>query len=167
MGTIDFIAINKLILEQEERLQFEHFNSRDAWDIGKMMVEEIFTSGIELSVCIRQLNGNIMFQYATEKTSLNNQNWMIRKFNMVSLMQRSSLGATAVSHITNEGLLVHGLSNEDYVFCGGGFPVRIKGSGICAVITVSNLPHVQDHNFIVKCLCKYLSVDLPLVNDDF
>lgn len=167
MSAVDFEAINMLIQRQEELLQFEHFNSRHAWELGKLMVEKVFSDGINMSVCIRKLNGYIMFQYSSEKTTLNNQNWMMRKFNTVSLMERSSLGASVISQITKQDVAVHGLSDKEYVFCGGGFPVKIKGSGIVAVITVSNLPHVQDHNFIVMCLSKFLGVDVPLVDVEF
>ena len=167
MNTVDFPVLNELILKQESALQFEHFNSRDAWELGKLIVEEMFSGGVELSVCIRKLNGCIMFQYASEKTSLNNQNWMRRKFNTVSVMERSSLGMAVVSQITGQSVATHGLSDNAYVFCGGGFPIRIKGSGIVAVATVSNLPHVQDHNFLVRCLSKYLNVDVPEVDVEF
>lgn len=159
-------SIIDVVMKQEEMLQFDHFNNRDAWDLGKLMVEEIFKDGIDLSVCIRKLNGNIIFQYATEKTALNHQNWMKRKFNTVSLMERSSLAVSAMSKITGEDVAAHGLSDEKYVFCGGGFPVRIKGSGIVAVITTSNLTDIEDHNYLVKYVAKYLGVkDVPLVEE--
>ncbi len=167
MNTVDFTAVNELILKQEDILQFEHFNNRDAWDLGKLMAEEAFSGGTEIAICIRKLNGNIVFQYATEKTTINNQNWMMRKFNTVSLTERSSLGAAVMSHITGETVATHGLSDKEFVFCGGGFPVRIKHSGLTAVITVSNLPHVEDHNFIVRCLCKYFGEDIPEVDAEF
>ena len=167
MSNMDYKIANELILKQEEMLQFEHFNNQDAWELGKLIVDEIHKSNIELAVCIRKLNGNIIFQYMTEKTNLNNQNWMNRKFNTVSLMERSSLGATVVSKIAKEEVVTHGLSDSEYVFCGGGFPIKIKKSGIVAVITVSNLPHVKDHDFIVKCLSKYLMVTgVPRVDLD-
>ena len=156
---MDLETINQLLQKQEEMLQFEHFTNQDAWELGKLMVEEIGKRGIELAVCIRKLNGNIFFQFATEHTNMNNQNWMNRKFNTVSLMEKSSLRATVLSKIMNEDVARHGLSNSDYVFCGGGFPIRIKDSGIVAVLTVSNLPHVKDHAFIVECLSKYLHVE--------
>lgn len=167
MKPIDFAALNEVVLKQEAALQFEHFNSRDAWDLGKLIVEEIFSAGIEMTVCIRKLNGYVMFQYTTDKTALNNQNWMTRKFNTVSVMERSSLGLAVTAQITNEVVLTHGLDVNQYVFCGGGFPIKIKGSGIVAVVTVSNLPHVQDHNFLVRCLSKYLGVDVPEIDVEF
>lgn len=153
---------DEILLQQEEMLQFEHFNSHDVWELGKLMVEEIYRQNIDLTINIRQLNGRVLFHFASEKTALINQNWINRKFNMVSFMERSSLAATVTSKIKGEDVAIHGLSEKDYVFCGGGFPVRIKGSGIVAVILVSNLPHVKDHAFMVNCLAKYLGkTDVP------
>jgi uncharacterized protein (UPF0303 family) len=164
---MDYQSVNELILKQEEILQFEHFTNQDAWNLGKLMVEEVVQNGIELAVCIRKLNGNIIFQYASEKTNLNNENWMNRKFNTVSLTERSSLGATVVSKITKEDVTVQGLRYTEYVFCGGGFPIRLRNGGIVAIVTVSNLPHVKDHAFIVNCLAKYLKVSgVPDVDVD-
>lgn len=162
METMNLESINELLQKQEEMLQFERFTNQDAWELGKLMVEEIAERGIELAVCIRKLNGNIIFQYATDQTNLNNQNWMNRKFNTVSLMEKSSLRATVLSKLMNEDVARHGLSDTDYIFCGGGFPIRMKGSSMVAVLTVSNLPHVKDHAFIADCLSKYLKVeDVP------
>lgn len=167
MNSVDFSAVNQLILQQEAALQFDRFNSRVAWELGKMMAEAAMSAGTQIAICIRRLNGYILFQYATDETTINNQNWMMRKFNTVSLMERSSLGAAVMSRITGETVATHGQSDKDYVFCGGGFPIRIKDSGIVGVITVSNLPHVQDHNFIIRNLSKYLGVDIAEVEVDF
>ena len=167
MNTVDFTAVNELIAKQESVLQFERFHCRDAWNLGKLMAEDALSGGVEIAICIRKLNGHILFQFATEETTINNQNWMMRKFNTVSLMERSSLGATVMSHITGETVATHGLSDKDFVFCGGGFPVRIKNGGIVAVITVSNLPHVADHNFIIRNLSKYLGADIAEVDAEF
>ena len=48
----------------------------------------------------------------------------------------------------------HGLSPEDYVLAGGGFPVKVKGVGAIGVIAVSGLPQRQDHEVIVAALCN-------------
>lgn len=167
MSTVDFRAVSALISNQEETLTFERFGSLDAWELGAQMVRDALSGGVEIAICIRKLNGHILFQYAAQGTTINNQNWMLRKFNTVSLMERSSLGAAVTSRITGETIETHGLSPADYAFCGGGFPVKIKNSGVAAVITVSNLPHVEDHNFIVRSLSKYLGVDATEVDADF
>lgn len=165
MSKTDFNLARDILQRQEELLQFDHFNTQDVWELGKLVVEEIFARGIDMSICIRQINGRILFQYGTENTSLNNQNWMQRKFNTVCLMESSSLSAAVAERITGEDVPTHGLNPQDYVFCGGGFPVRIKGSGVTAVVLVSNLPHVQDHAFLVDFLSRYLGVtDVPVLD---
>ena len=153
------IHIQKIVEKQEEMLRFEHFSNNDAWELGKFLVGKIQEKEIELSVAIRRLNGNIIFQYASEKTTLNNQNWMQRKFNTVTLMNCSSLNAWAQSFISGEHVQTHGLSENEYVFCGGGFPIRLQSGELAAVITVSNLPHEQDHQFLVESLSEWLSVE--------
>jgi len=154
-----FSHIQKIIEKQEEMLRFEHFSNSDAWDLGKFLVGKIHELQIELAVAIRRLNGNIIFQYASEKTTLNNQNWMQRKFNTVALMNCSSLNAWAQSFISGEHVHTHGLSEKEYVFCGGGFPIRLQSGELVAVITVSNLPHEHDHQFLVESLTEWLSAE--------
>ncbi len=163
---MDFTKAEQIIKEQEKLLQFDSFNNEDAWKLGCFMVEEVKKQGIDLSICIRKINGNIIFQYVTEGTSLNNQKWMQRKFNTVSYMEMSSLRAAVISNISGEVLSTHGLSETEYKLCGGGFPVRIKNSGLVMVITVSNLPHEQDHDFIISCLERYLQVEVPHMTEE-
>ncbi|TCL56019.1 uncharacterized protein (UPF0303 family) [Kineothrix alysoides] len=154
-----YIKIKENIEKQEKILRFDHFSNSDAWELGKFFVERIAQKQIDLAVAIRRLNGNIIFQYATENTNLNNQNWMQRKFNTVLLMNCSSLNVWATSYIMEEQVETHGLSTKDYAFCGGGFPIRLKSGEIVAVLTVSNLPHEQDHQFIVEAISEWLAVE--------
>ncbi len=163
MNTVELTAAEKIVREQEEVLQFDSFLNEDAWNLGCLMVEEAKAQGIDLAICIRKINGNVIFQYCTEGTSMNNQKWMQRKFHAVAYMERSSFLSTIIADLTGETVTTHGLSETEYKFCGGGFPVRIKGSGMTMVITVSNLPHEQDHDFIVCCLEKYLNKQVPHV----
>ena len=54
--------------------------------------------------------------------------------------------------------------DENSAGCGGGFPIRISGeNSIKMVLTVSQLPHVEDHGFIAQCLAEYMGVDLEAV----
>ena len=150
-----------ILVSQEKILQFDHFTSDDAWELGNIMVEEIKKRQIPLAVCIRKVNGHILFAYGPEGSNLNHQKWMQRKFNMVNYMEVSSLLATTRAHLLGRNLVEFGLSYEDYKLCGGGFPVRIKDGGITAVITVSALAHEKDHAFIVDCVSKYLGKEVP------
>jgi uncharacterized protein (UPF0303 family) len=166
MDNEKYVHMRKIIEKQEEMLRFARFSHGDAWELGKFLVHKVRERQIELAIAIRKPNGHILFQYASEKTNLNNQNWMQRKFNTVLLMDCSSLLAWVNSFISGEQVHTHGLSEAEYVFCGGGFPIRLKTGELAAVITVSNLPHVEDHQFLVEALSEWLSVeDVPAAAD--
>ncbi len=152
-----YVEIEKEVRMQEESLRFETFSNREALALGNFLTDKIYSQEIDLSICIRKLNGSILFQHMTDGTCLNNQNWMKRKFNTVLLMERSSYGAWAESNISGENIAHHGLSDVDYVFCGGGFPITLRTGEIVAVLIVSNLPHEKDHEFIVNGLKEWLS----------
>jgi len=73
--------------------------------------------------------------------------------------------AWAQAAISGEQVPTHGLSDHDYVLCGGGFPIRLRTGELVAVLTVSNLPHMEDHQFIVESLAEWLRVDgVPSLN---
>lgn len=146
------------ILEKQEYfLQFEHFTNNDAYTLGTFMVEYARQKNITIAVSIRLPNGYIAFQHGPDGTNLLNQKWMERKFNTVLLMERSSLRTSLVFEEGRETLGAHGLKEEDYALCGGGFPIRIKDrSGVAGVIIASNLYHIADHEFIIDCLREYL-----------
>lgn len=154
----------EIVCEQEKLLQFESFNNEDAWKLGNIMVEEMKKQEIDLAISIRKINGNIVFQYASDGTSLNNQIWMDRKFNTVKCMEQSSIRAAIEADRDGNTVATHGLSEKEYKFVGGGFPIRIKNSGLVMVAIVSNLPHEKDHGFVVDCLAKYLNVTVPVLD---
>lgn len=150
--------------KQEELLKFDHFSNRDAWELGSFLVQQAFEKQIEIAISIRKLNGNVIFQFATQHTTLSNQQWMQRKFNTVSLTESCSLRAWATAEKKGQSLSDQGISAQDYAFCGGGFPIRLKSGELVAVLIVSNLPHMQDHAFAVEGLSEWLGVsDVPFV----
>lgn len=153
---MNYAKINELALQQEKELRFDRFSHKDAWELGSFMVDRIYKENVELVVSIREVNGYILFQHGTETTNLNNQNWLRRKFNTVVLTERSSYGAWADANAKGETPAFHGLSDEDYAFCGGGFPIRLKTGEMVGVLLVSNLPHEQDHQFIIDSLQEWL-----------
>ena len=147
------------IKEQEKLLRFEHFSNHDAWELGSFLVQRVFEAQMDMAISIRKLNGNTIFQFATQNTTLNNQRWMQRKFNTVCLTEGSSLRAWANMEMKGQSLAEQGVSAAEYAFCGGGFPIRLKSDELVAVLIVSNLPHKEDHRFIVNGLAAWLGVD--------
>ena len=147
-----------ILKKQEELLQFEHFSNDDAFELGSFMVSYARKHNITIAISIRLNNGCILFQHCPDGTNLLNQKWMDRKFNFVKLMERSSLLSTFTFEHDNDTLETHALSNNDYALCGGGFPIRIKGSKtVIGAVIASNLYHIADHEFIISCLKEYLN----------
>ncbi|MDR3139834.1 MAG: heme-binding protein [Treponema sp.] len=153
-----------LVEKQEEQLQFPHFNRKDAWDLGKIFAEEILNKNYALSVSIRLLNGLILFQYSPEGTVLNNESWMARKFNTVREMETSTLLFTLRMQRGKQTLENRVPEPKLYVTGGGGFPIRVAGTGLVGAALVSGLPGVQDHNVLVECISRYLKArDVPVI----
>ena len=150
--------------QQEALLRFESFDNQTAWELGNLMVAELRRRDLKVCVAIWSPTGYVLFQYAAAGTTINNQNWITRNYNSVCLMERSSLASRAISELTGEGVEACGLDPRKYVFCGGGFPIRLKTGELVAVALVSGLPDVGDHGLIVDCLSKYLGVEAPSIS---
>lgn len=147
-----------ILAKQEELLQFDHFNHEDAYALGTFMVDYAKKHEITIAVSIRMNNGCIVFQHCPDGTNLLNQKWMERKFNTVKLMERSSLMTNKIWERDGDTTDMHGLAGGDYAICGGGFPIRIKGTGaVIGAIISSNLYHIADHEFIIDCLKEFLN----------
>jgi uncharacterized protein (UPF0303 family) len=147
--------------KQEEILQFPHFNRQDAWDLGHVFADIIREQNLPLPVSIRLVSGLIVFQWAGEGSNPDNEYWMLRKFRMVRDTEKSSL-LNAVQYKKNgDTLESRGLDPHRYAAAGGGFPIRIKGSGLAGVVTVSGLPQLEDHALLIEGISRYLGVKAP------
>ena len=164
MKTKEFEQLKEIVAKQEEMLRFDAFSNKDAWNLGKFMVEKIYEAGIELAVSIRKCNGTIVFQHETAGTNLLNDKWMGRKCKTVILKEQSSFGAWVDANMTGETVETNGLNPQEYVFIGGGFPIKLKTGEMVGVLLASNLPQQKDHQFLVDTLSEYLNVkEVPSV----
>lgn len=151
-----------ILEKQEKMLRFDHFTHRDALELGLFMLRRAERLKTCVSVAIRSANGAVLFQHLPDGTKKNNENWMRRKANTVLLMGCSSLRAAYSLEQKHETLEDHGCSFRDYVLCGGGFPVHLKDGTLIGAVTVSNLYHIADHEFITGSLREYLNcLDCP------
>ncbi|MDD4779401.1 MAG: heme-degrading domain-containing protein [Tissierellia bacterium] len=150
----------ELIKHQEESLQFDEFNEEIALKLGLACIEEAKENNIPISVEIC-MNGSTLFYYRSKGTSDHNSDWLRRKTNAVNKLDMSSLQLfyyliDAKRELKKDMFL----DPMDYAACGGGFPIRIKGVGLVGSISYSALPHLEDHDFVVKVLSKFLNVKL-------
>ena len=149
----------EILQKQEELLWFDAFDGNTAWELGTFMKGEAEAKGISIAVCIRLNNGCRLFQYVPVGTNVSNQSWMERKYETVKRMERSTLLSRYVLESKEQTLADHGTSERECTLYGGGFPIRVRGAGMIGVLTVSALPHEEDHEFIVRCLEKYLKAE--------
>ena len=147
-----------IVEKQEELLRFSHFDRKDAWGLGQLMVSRIFQEELILSVSIRLSSGLILFQYMPEGTTANNESWMTRKFNVVRDMEMSSLLHSLRLDLKQQTLEERGLDPYLYAKSGGGFPINVTGTGVVGAVMVSGQPHLIDHEFIVESLSRFLEI---------
>jgi uncharacterized protein (UPF0303 family) len=150
------------IEKQEAALCFPHFNRQDAWELGQILATRILSEKLALAASIRLSTGFVLFQYAAEGSTLNNENWIIRKSNVVRDMGQSSLLYALQLAKKKQTLESKGLDPRQYALSGGGFPIRVANTGLIGAVVVSGLPHIADHNFVVQCLADFLKLDSTL-----
>lgn len=151
-----YAQIMETVRQQEDLLRFDHFTEDDAWQLGVFLAERAHAAHLAMAMCIRKASGHILFQHCTKGTTLSNQQWMNRKFNTVLLTESASLRAWA--NLMDRGQVPQdqGVDALDYAFCGCGFPIRLLSGEFVGAAIVSNLPHRDDHRFIVSALADYL-----------
>ncbi|MDR3248966.1 MAG: heme-binding protein [Treponema sp.] len=145
-----------ILEKQEEELQFSHFNRQDVWKLGKELVAKVLDNDLQLAVSIRLLNGFTLFQYAPEGTNRDNEYWLNKKYNTVRDLDVSSLLFSLRLKKINQNLQSRSLDPMVYAWGGGGFPIRVRGTGMVAVAIASGLPHLQDHDVLVESIAKVL-----------
>lgn len=155
--------MERTLLEQciyeEGILQFEHFSHKDGLDLGMKLLEHSTSQASPVAIEI-VLNGLIIFRYFPDGTSAHNESWLKWKRNTVNMKQMSSLRVFAALEESGQTLEDWRLDSKEFAACGGGFPIRIRNSGVVGFIGVSGLPHLKDHEVIIETLQDYLNITL-------
>lgn len=145
------------LLQQEAKLQFTEFTNETALELGMRIIKRATSENKHVTIGIRR-SGQRLFHYAMPGTSRDNDAWVERKSNLAERFGHSSYYMFAFYQ--NLGMTMQQksqLSEADYAASGGAFPIFIKNVGSVGVITVSGLPHEEDHKFIVSVLQEYLT----------
>ncbi|MBT9330004.1 heme-degrading domain-containing protein [Paracidobacterium acidisoli] len=144
---------------QERELQFSSFNELTAWSLGSRLRDLALSRDLTLVIDIRRF-GQPLFYSALPRTIPEGADWVRRKANVVQRFHRSSY-AVGLDH-KNRGTSLHerqGLSLTEFATHGGGFPIRISGSGVIGSVTTSGLTERADHEIVVEALCAELGRD--------
>ena len=156
MTTAGRPALEDLAREEAE-LVFDRFDEDTAWRLGVQLVEAAREAELPVTVDIRR-NGHQLFHAARPGTAPDNDAWVERKVRVVTRFGRSSLRvgeAARQAGTTFEEQMR--LDPDAYAAHGGGFPVTVRGVGVIGVVTVSGLPQLEDHAFVVEQLRRFLA----------
>lgn len=158
MTTNDELDLQKA-LAHEELLVFSHFDENTARDLGLVMRERAESLG-PVIVDIRTVANDPLFYVAMPGTTPANADWARRKRNLVNQLNTSSYVVGIHERRGESAMEYMALDPRDHAPHGGCFPIRVKGAGMVATVTVSGLPQRDDHKLAVDCIAEYLGVDL-------
>jgi uncharacterized protein (UPF0303 family) len=98
-----------------------------------------------------------LFHYSARGTNPDNDQWVIRKKNLVNRFGQSSYRfgeKLRQDKTTIEGRYL--VSEADYAPHGGCFPLAIRNVGIIGTVTVSGLAQEADHELVVETVRAFL-----------
>lgn len=145
------------LLQQEQDLQFTHFNEDTAWELGSQLVEYAIAENLPITIDISRSNGHQLFHASRPGTAADNDEWVKRKVRLVNRTGHSSFYMG--QKLKSEGATIEQsllLPESEYAPHGGCFPLIVKNTGIVGTLTVSGLPQEDDHKVAVHAIRTYL-----------
>jgi uncharacterized protein (UPF0303 family) len=153
----DYQEILKIVAGQEEELQFTEFTNEMALALGLALIEKARQKDKGVTINITR-SGQQLFHYAFPGTSINNEQWIIRKNRVVNYFQKSSY--YLATYLKSQGQTLeekYFLSSRDYAAFGGAFPITVRNVGVVGTITVSGLPDHEDHLMVVETVKEFFA----------
>jgi uncharacterized protein (UPF0303 family) len=146
-------------LEREEaELQFESFTNETALELGMLILETAQREQKRVTIDIER-HGQLLFHYAMEGTTPDNDQWIIRKKNVVKRFNKSSFHVGLLLLKAGKSIAERYFVDPfEYSAHGGSFPLIIKGVGVVGTITVSGLPQEEDHRLVVSVIRRFLKL---------
>ena len=143
------------IEEEMRKCQLAKFSQEDALALGLLIIELATERELPVAVDIRR-GAHILFHVSLSGATPDNDVWVERKSRTA---ERFGIPSLLVGLRGRRG----GGRMEDnawfdqsaYAAHGGAFPVYVRGTGPVAVVTVSGLPQVADHELVVEALTKF------------
>lgn len=139
------------LLKEEMELAFPRFTNEDALRLGQIIIEKAKGNPIPLGIEI-VLNGLMVFRYYPSGITRDHEMWLSRKRKAVELRESSSMRLTAYLAQANATLSDWKLNEKEYCLGGGGYPIRIKGSGVIGSVCASGYVDTEDHAIIVEAI---------------
>ena len=141
----------------ERDLVFERFDHADAWRLGSAITERAIAAGHRVAIDIRR-PGLILFRAALAGATEDQEHWVRRKAAVVLRLESSSaLIAAEIASRGGDPFAVGWLDPREYALAGGSFPVRVRGVGVVAAVTVSGMTSAEDHALVVEVIADHLA----------
>ncbi|MGW2958245.1 heme-degrading domain-containing protein [Streptomyces sp. NPDC001220] len=144
-------------LEKQERLLvFRQFTYDDAWALGSLLVEMARERQAPVAIDIHRA-GQQLFHAALPGSTPDNDAWITRKRRVVE--RYGSASYLVGARFRAKGTTFEESSRLDpdaYAAHGGSFPITVENAGVIGSVTVSGLPQLQDHRFVVEALERFL-----------
>jgi uncharacterized protein (UPF0303 family) len=146
---------------QETRFVLDSFDHAAAWRLGTSMVERALREDAAIIIDIRTPS-MVLFRSALAGTTAENEAWLERKARTVFRFEASTALLAARFEAQGLDLAAAGwFDTERFAAAGGSFPVRVRGVGVVAAITVSGLTSDEDHDFVIEGLTQYVDRQAP------
>ncbi len=143
--------------DQERRLVLPSASPADLYRLGRRAADAAVAEGLGIIVQVR-VGERLVFMAAAPGSNPLNDHWAARKARTVRTFEQSTM-RVRLAH-EREGVDVfarHQLPEAEFAAHGGGFPLRVSGTGCIGSIVVSGLPQADDHAFIVRILEEHLA----------
>lgn len=145
-------ALIERIEGEVAELQLPRFSKDDALTLGLQLVEMGKQSNLPIAIDITK-GDQVLFHVALEGATPDNEGWVQAKQRTAARYEEPSLlvglrGRLGGGRIEDNAWF----DQSTYAAHGGAFPVYVRGVGAVAVVTVSGLPQMQDHDLVVQAL---------------
>ncbi|SOD72247.1 uncharacterized protein (UPF0303 family) [Jatrophihabitans sp. GAS493] len=146
----------EVLLAQEQRLVFTHFDLQTAWELGSLLRATAVEAGHPVAISIRR-NGQTLFHSGLPGSAADNDGWLLRKAAVVERYGHSSYYVGCKFRASGGNFDTDSrLDTALFAAHGGAFPLILAGSGVIGTVGVSGLPQVEDHRFVITNLERYL-----------
>ena len=147
----------KILLQEEQELQFTFFNETTAWQLGTQMAEHAMRENLPITIDITR-GQHQLFHASMPGTAADNDEWVKRKVKLVNRFGHSSFYmGQSLKHKGKTIEQSYLISESEFAAHGGCFPIIVKGTGMVGTITVSGLPQEEDHKLVVESIRAFLA----------
>lgn len=138
--------------EQHRTMTVERFERRDAWELGRYLVDKALAEGYPVAVDVRTAAG-ILFHASLPGATSDNETWVAKKAATALRFEAATALLEARIKAGGRDMYEPGwLDPVTYAVAGGAVPIRVRGAGVVAVATMSGLASDQDHDLVVDAI---------------